>query len=392
MVIKKVIVEKANRLFKMPPPLLPFSETERTRMFLRRTDVLDLAGFRWPVTYTEEMQPEPDQLLPASSREIEQTKENLAAWLSERWGTTINPDKELYLGGSITSLIHQLTLALLDPGDVAFVPEVAVPLYRRAVTAVGAEAIGYEMSAKTDWRPQFDRLNTRLGRVARMLFVNSPHNPTGVELSEKDLTDLAWLAGRENVLVVNDCAYAGIPSQQPTSLMSIRGGRRVGVEVYSLPYLLGLPPMPLGFVVGHREVISALRPLTRLAPAAVTRHQLTLIARAIQDYPSAALMRIRQDIARRSAEAVKLVEALGARGTAALSVPYLWAQLERRTSSTHLARQLYKRHRILVAPGLSFGDNGEGFVRCCLTADAEVYVDAVRRVSRRKLIKRKGSK
>lgn len=388
---KKVIIEKSNRLFKMPPPLLPFSETERSRIFLRKSDVIDLATFNWPVVLAPDEVPDVEGLRPASRAAVASLKEELAAWLGKQFGCNIQPAKEIYVGGSVTTLMHQLSLALLDAGDVAFVPEVGVPLYRRAITAANAEAIGYELSSKTQWRPRFDRLSTRLGRVARVLFVNSPHNPTGVELGDREMSELGWLAGRENILVVNDCAYAGLPARKPVSLLSIKGGKRFGVEVYSFAYLLGLPAMPIGFVVGHADVIAALRPLSRLLPTQIAQYQVDMILRAMRHHPGRALETVRRGVAQSAAEAAKLIAALNLSGTSSGTIPYLWAQIEGRGLSTNLARQLYKRHRILITPGASFGENGEGFLRLSLTASADALAEATRRVSRRTLLKRKGT-
>ena len=389
MVTKKVIAEKANRLFKLPPPLLPFSETERTRLLLRRDDIIDLATFNWPVVYPEDYLPDAAALMPASRKAVSELKEELAAWLTARWSCPLNGDKEIYIGASITSLIHQISLAILDPGDVAFVPDLAVPLYRRAITVANAEAIGYENSVKSDWHPRFDRLNTRLGRVARLMFVNTPHNPTGVELSEKDLTDLAWLAGRENIMLVIDAAYAGIPQRLPASLMSLTGGKRVGVEVHSFSYLLGLPPMPIGFVVGHRDLIAALKPLTRLMPTQISGYQVELIRQGLRHHPGEGLKRVRSLLSETAAESGKLVKALHLEGTATGTIPYLWARIDKRAASTTMVRQLFKRNRLLMTPGHSFGETGEGYVRICLTAGPEAVTQAVKRLARRQILKRK---
>ncbi len=64
---------------------------------------------------------------------------------------------------------------------------------------------------KNNWRPDFERINTRMGRVARLLFLNSPHNPTGAELSEKELANLVWLAGKENTLDRQRCRLSVDP-------------------------------------------------------------------------------------------------------------------------------------------------------------------------------------
>ena len=155
-------------------------------------------------------------------------------------------------------------MAFIDHGDITFVPGLGLPTYRRVVAACGGEPVAYSVMSKDNWKPNFERVGTRLGRVARVMFVNTPHNPTGAELDEKEMADLVWLASKENIMIINDAAYQNISERKSTSLLSITGGRKVGVEVGSFAYHFGLPSMPLSFVVGNPEIISGLKLSSRL--------------------------------------------------------------------------------------------------------------------------------
>jgi aspartate/methionine/tyrosine aminotransferase len=236
--------------------------------------------------------------------------------------------------------------------------------------------------------PQFDRLNTGLGRVARLLFLNSPHNPTGAELTEKDLAELIWLAGRENILLVNDAAYAGLLHRPPASLLAIKGSKRAGVELYSFSYLFGLPRLPFGFAVGNRELISGLKRVASLMP---TRF-IDLAIDGIRKFPSAPLTSLRDRVKAAAASADRLASALRLETAGHPGVPYLWARIDRRTSSATFARSLLKRSRLVVAPGAGFGENGEGYVRFSLLAGAERFDEAAGRIEKRKILRARSRK
>lgn len=386
MLIKKVLIDKANRLYQLPPDLLAFAESNRQKPFLRRADLIDLASFRWPVTFAEDQMPDLDGMLPAGKDQINQLKEELAGWFAKRTKVRITADKGIYIGGSISTLTYQMALAYIDAGDVAFVPSVGIPLYRRVVIACNGEPIGYSISARNDWLPGFDRLRSRLGRVARLLFLNSPHNPTGAELSEKEMAELAWIAGRENILLVNDAAYGAISARQPVSLLSIRGGQKVGVELYSFSYQFGLPPLPFGFAIGSKEAISGLNATSRIVPTMIPKYYIDLALRGIRDYPGTQLKQMRSLISSTGAEANNLLNLLKLEAAGSASVPYLWARISKRRQAVNMARLLFKRYRILAAPGSSFGENGEGYLRFCLTAGAEAFAQATKRIKRRKIL------
>lgn len=390
MLVKKVVIDKANRLYQLPPDIDSFVPAEPRRSLVRKTEVLDLASFAWP-SGDEHGLPEGEAGLQAASRErLDNLKEELAGWFYTYHGAKIDPSKEIFLGGRISSLMFTIALAFVDNGDIAFVPEVGIPLYRRVTTACGGETVSYSVSPKNDWLPDFERIHTRLGRVAGILFVNSPHNPTGAELSEKNMADLVWLAGRENIIVVNDAAYAAISGRKQVSLMSVNGGKRVGVEVYSFAYHFGLPAVPFGFVVGNREIITGAKLAARLVSTFIPDSYVDLALRGIRQFPNDLLRETRAAMAGNSAEGAKLLSMLGLEKAGFDAVPFIWAKIERRRQAATATALLYRRSRILAIPGTAFGDTGEGFLRFSLTAPAALYSAAVQRLRKKRKATRLG--
>ena len=369
----------------MPPEVDDFIPSGRKIFGLSRSGMINLASFRWPVTFDNDQQPRGEDLMPASALQLGGLKEELAAWLSRTHGVRIVPDKEIYIGSGISGLAWQMALAHVDAGDAAFVPGVGVPLYRACVTACNGQPVTYTLSDKTDWKPRLDRLNTGLGRVARLLFLNTPHNPTGAEMTHKEMAELVWIAGRLNILIVNDAAYASISSRPPASLLAVAGGKKVGVELGSFAYQFGLPPLPFAYAVGSREAINGLDKTARLVRCYIPAFAVTMALEAIRRYPSDALVKVRNEISRASAEAAALMSLLGLERAGQPSVPYEWARIERRLPSTNLARTLLRRFRIAVAPGLGFGENAEGYLRFSLLAGAKAFAEACNRVRRSRL-------
>jgi LL-diaminopimelate aminotransferase len=378
--IKKLIIDKADRLYQIPPEVRAHLSDERRNALLRRQDLIDLASLTWPAHLDSAWAPSPANIRPASAELIENLKEELLSWLAANQQVRLASTKEIFIGGRISSLLYNLALAYIDTGDVAFVPDLGVPQYRRVVVACGGEAVGYGISHKHNWTPRFDRIAGGLGRVARVLFLNSPHNPTGTELSDSELADLVRQAAKENILIINDAAYQAIPTRRPVSLLSVEGGRKVGVEVYSFSYQFGLPWLPFGFVAGNHEVIAGLKTAATLNPAYIPEYYVDLAFRAIRKYPSEGLRAVRSLCTKTAAEADKLLEMLSLENVGTSTIPFLWARVQRRRNAGVLARLLYRRYRLLIAPGNSFGENGQGFLRFSLTAGPKAYEEACARI------------
>lgn len=386
MLVKKVIIDKADRLYQMPLDILSFVPSER--LLRKKPELIDLASFRWPLKFPSAEQLPTTELAPAPRERIDELKEAIAAWMSAHHQIRLNPAKEIFVGGGISQTAFALGLATIDSGDAAFVPDLGLPLYRKVVIACGGDPIGYPVSSRNDWRPDFEKIKSRIGRVSRLLFLNTPHNPTGFELSEKDLAALILLASRENIIVVNDAAYQSMSARLPVSLLSVEGARKVAVELYSFSYNFGLPPLPFGFAVGNREVVSGLQSAYSLMRRTIPEYLVDLALRAIRQFPNPQLKSMRLAFNETSAEALELLRLLNLEVTGSPSVPYLWARIEHRPRSATLVRLLYRRNRILVVPGNSFGENGQGFVRLSLTAGSKAFSEAIGRIRNRSPFRR----
>jgi LL-diaminopimelate aminotransferase len=379
--VRKVVIEKADRLYQLPPDPMAYLQSERRRTLPRRVTTLDLATFAWPLTLESSTIPS-SSLAPASNDEIASLKDEIAAWCQSYHGAKIDPEKEIFIGGSVSTLLYLVALAFVDSGDIVFVPSLGVPHYRRVTGAVGGETLRYDVSAKNNWLPSFDRVTSRAGRVARVLFLNSPHNPTGAELDNGTVTDLVWLAGKENVLLVNDASHSTLSGHKSVSLMSVTGGKHVGIELYSIPRTFGTPSIPLGFAVGNKDAIAGLISAAQVVPQVTNSWMISLAREAIRSRTDR-IEPVRRHIAQSRAAVMTLCETLELEPVGYQSIPFVWAKIEGRKPASALAATLFRRSRILVTPGSAFGDNGEGHIRFSLTAESGVVESAHQRIAKK---------
>jgi len=381
--IKRVLIDRATRLHQSPPDILSTLQSESKTTLIRKADLIDLGSFNWPIILENDQSPPANRLKQASSGDFERLKESIAEWMGHHHRVKINASKEIHIGGGLQNLILSITMAFLDPGDIAFVPELGIPMYRRGIIASGGEPISYSVNHKESWLPRFDRLQSRLGSVARLLILNSPHNPTGVRLNEKRIAELIWLAARENILIVNDASLQSLCGSQSTSMLSIEGGSKVGVELYSFPELLGLPDLPFGFIVGNRDVIAGLNAISKTLPVHIPAYWVDLAIEGFRKFPLQSLADVRKQFELSSAKADKLLEKLDLEKVSQSNSPFIWAKIGRRRSSLATARLLYRRNRILVAPGSTFGISGEGYLRFSLTSKPADYQKSASRIKNR---------
>ncbi len=383
MPVKKVVIEKANRVYQLPPPLFTSLPPKREKTLLKKTDFLNFSSFEWGVETESDITLKADSLKQASKSKLELLKTELAKWFEKFNGAQLDPEKEIFVGGGVRNLILNIGLTFIDRGELVFVPELGYPHYKRVIAACGGDDVSYATSAKSDWMPDFSTLSSSIGRIARLLFLNSPHNPTGAVLLEKDYSRLFAMASKENVMIVNDATYQSLSDSRVPSMLSVKGAQKVGVELHSFSHTFGLPSLPFGFAAGHAEVINGLSQISNLSPQPVLNFYCDMALEAMRKFPSPALKSINRKISDSRAEALKLFDLLELEPKGHNTVPFLWGKIEGRRSSSIAAKILYHAGKIVALSGTEFGEGGEGYLRFSLTAAPETYVKAIQRLKKR---------
>jgi LL-diaminopimelate aminotransferase len=389
--IKRVILDKADRLYHFPFDLEDFFPRRTIKTAEKRVPTIDLGHFRWPV---EPQLPASgsDPFEIAGEHDLAALKETLADWLSKEFGFRPDPRKELYISQGIRRIVFEVFQAFIEYGDVVLCPEPGVPFYRRLAISVCGVPVAYPISAKSNYKTPFTKLASNLGKAAKILIINNPSNPFGTLLDETELAELLRLASKQNLFVINDAAYCSLAEEKYVPLRSVRGGEKVGLEIFSIPFTFGLPYSPFGFAVGPPEVINGLEIIGKTIGRVIPKPWIDPAIKAIEGFPSEDLKKLNKRIDRSRHEAMHLIDKINCRHIGGQSGPFIWVKLPEKKQSGTYAATLLRRRRILALPGTAFGTTGEGFIRLSLTAGPEEYKEALSRLSKRFTVRTKAGK
>jgi len=297
-------------------------------------------------------------------------REAAAEYLRTWHGVTgADPAHVLPLIGS-KELVGLLPLLLdLREGDVVGYPRLAYPTYEIGALVARAEPVTYD-----DPVTELDPARTKL------LWLNSPSNPTGRVLGAAELRRIVAWAREHGVLVVADECYLelGWEGTEPVSVLhpDVCGDRHDGlIAVHSLSKRSNFAGYRGALLAGDPAVVAELlgvrKHLGMLVPAPV---QAAMIA-ALGDRAHAVEQKERY--ARRRAALREAFEGAGFRIEHSEASLYLWAT--RGEDCWETVGDLAKSG-ILVAPGEFYGPGGERFVRIAFTATDERVAAAVRRL------------
>jgi succinyldiaminopimelate transaminase len=292
------------------------------------------------------------------------------AALDRRFGVSGVPEAAVLPTIGSKELVAWLpTLLGAGPGDLVVIPDLAYPTY-----AVGAQLAGAE----------FERAEglTGLGpRRPKLLWVNSPSNPTGRVLPVEHLRKMVEWARERDTVVVSDECYLGLhwEGEAPVSVLhpSVSGGDHTGLlAVHSLSKVSNLAGYRAGFVTGDPELVAQL--------LEVRKHAGMIVPRPVQEAMTVALTddaHIAEQRSRYAARRAVLRPALESAGftvehsTAGL---YLWST---RGEDAWTSLNWLADHGILVAPGTFYGPTGGNHVRVALTATDERIAAAADRLT-----------
>lgn len=308
-------------------------------------------------------------------------KQAAAEFYFREYGVTINPDKEVaILFGGKAGLV-EIPQCLLNPGDTVLVPDPGYPDYLSGVALARAEMVRMPLKEKNHFLPDYKELSVDVLAKARLMFLNYPNNPTGACATEKFFAETVKLASQNDICVVHDFAYGaiGFDGEQPVSFLQTEGAKEVGIELYTLSKTYNMAGWRVGFAVGNESVISAIELLQD--------HLYVSLFGAVQEAAAAALTEsqecvreLNQTYERRRNVLIDGLQSIGWNVTAPKGSFFAWLKVPDGQSSEQFADILLEQAHIMVAPGIGFGEFGEGYVRVGLLTSEERLKEAVRRI------------
>ena len=310
-------------------------------------------------------------------------REAAAAYMQRRFGVRVDPFSELHpLIGSKEGIAH-LAMALLDPGDVAIVPEPGYAVYEGGTVLAGATPHRYALTPRTDFLLELEEIPGAVLERAKLVYLNYPNNPTAAVAPRAYLERTVALCRRRGIVIAYDNPYCEITfdGSAAPSILEIPGAREVAVEFHSLSKTFCMTGWRLGWAVGRPELIAA---LARVKNYVDTGAFLAVQAAGAAVLPQAETL-ARGYVARFRERRDALLPALRAQGfepATPAATMYVWVPLPEGVASAAFAQRALEDAGVVTLPGSGFGAGGEGFFRLALTVGAARLVEAAARLGK----------
>ena len=299
-----------------------------------------------------------------------------------RHGVTLSDDQVQITNGS-KDAIAQFALAVLNPGDLAIAPQPGYPTYNIGHVFSSACTHYAPLLAENDFLVDFDAIPADVCRLAKILWLNYPNNPTTATASLEFFQRAVEFGRKHNILICHDNAYGEncYDGYKAPSILQVEGAADVAVEFFSLSKAFNMTGWRAGAMLGNASAVAALRAVKDNTDNGSLRAIQFASAKAL-DQADQLLPRINAVYQRRRDMVVGVLNANGWNITPPKATIYIWAPVPQKygRSSAAFAADLLEKAGVVVTPGLGYGQWGEGFFRISLTYPDAVLKEALERI------------
>ncbi len=296
-------------------------------------------------------------------------RQAIAARVARRTGQVCAADNVAVVPGAQGGLYCALQ-CLAGPGDEVIVPEPIYATYQGVISACGADMVTVPLRPETGFHPDLDALAAAVTPKSRMIWINSPHNPTGAVFTQAEIDGIAALCRRHDLWLLSDEVYEDLAFARPhVSAWSLPGMADCTIVVSSLSKSHAIPAFRFGWVVGPPALSSHLSNLvlcmTYGSPAFIQDGALVALQRELPE-----VVALHEEYrARASLLTALLREAPGCRAVPPEGGMFVLLDIRGTgLEAGDFAARLLARERVAVLPCDGFGASAAGHLRIALSA------------------------
>ncbi|HNK14118.1 MAG: LL-diaminopimelate aminotransferase [Nitrospira sp.] len=383
-------IEVATRIKTLPPYLFAAIDKMKQEALARGVDIINL-GIGDPDL------PTPTPIIESLAQAAKNPKHHqypsyegmlsfrkaVADWYRRRFNVTLDPANEvLTLIGSKEGIGH-VHLAFVDPGDIVLVPSPGYPVYPVGTSFCGGVSHIMPLTKANGFLPDLNAIPKDVARKAKLMWLNSPNNPTSVIMSKDYFKRVVDFAQENRIIVCHDAAYSEIyyDGKRPASFLEIDGAKDVGVEFHSLSKTYNMTGWRLGFAVGNKDVLAGLGKVKSQLDSGVFEaiQAAGITALGLEDSVTDELRKIYQE---RRDTLVPGLKQLGLEVDPPPAAFYIWVTVPKGYTSASFTAHLLEKAGIVTTPGNGFGAPGEGYIRMTVCTTKERLAEAVERIKK----------
>ncbi len=309
---------------------------------------------------------------------IPELRKGFSEFYLNHYGVSFEDAEILPLMGSKEGIMH-VSMAFLNPGDEALIPNPGYPTYTSVTNLVGAVPLFYDLKEESQWFPDLELLEKSDLSKVKIMWVNYPHMPTGASATLDLYERLVNFCIKHQILLVNDNPYSFVLTEKPLSVFQVPKAKEIALELNSLSKSFNMAGWRVGMIVGNSTLIDAVLKVKSNMDSGMFYGIQKGAVEALKNKKEwfqnlNEIYRRRRNLVWQLAEKLNLTYDKNAVGL------FVWAKLPKGIeSSEKFIDEVLHQKDIFIVPGTVFGANGEGYVRFSLCLEEEKIQQAIDR-------------
>ena len=382
-------MQEFRRINRLPPYVLATVDALKKELRQKGEDIIDMGMGNPDIPTPKHIV---KKLIEASKNErnhrysasagIPKLRLAISDWYKRRFDVDIDPDQEAVATMGVKEGVSHLILATIGPGDVVFVPNPTYAIHPYSVIIAGGDIRSIPIGPDRDFIEDLISASKQTLPNPKMLIISYPHNPTTTVVDLKFFQKIVKFCRERDIMVIHDFAYADIvfDGYEPPSLLQVPGAKKIGVEFYSLSKSYSMPGWRVGFCVGNKDMIAALKRIKSYLDYGM--FQPIQIASIIAlNGPYDCVQEIAETYRQRRDALVDGLDRIGWHIEKPKATMFVWARIPeqyRKMGSVEFAKMLIKTAKVAVSPGMGFGEYGDEYVRFALVENTHRTRQAIR--------------
>ena len=314
-------------------------------------------------------------------------RQEIAEYLATRYHVSYDPEKEILVTVGASEAIDLALRACLRPGDEVILPDPGYVSYAPCVTFAQGTPVPVPTLAEDEFRLTAANLEKAITEKTRALIFPYPNNPTGAVMTREEMTKIAALAEKHDLLVISDEIYSELTySGEKIAFSSLLGMRERTILINGFSKAFAMTGWRLGYACGPREILYEMNKIHQYAIMCAPRQAQVAGFEALKKnrengFEDVEMMRRSYDRRRRV-----MVDALRKMGLDCFEPRgafYCFPSIRRTgLTSEEFCTRLLREYKVVCVPGDAFGQSGAGHIRCCYATDLNRMLEAFSRMEK----------
>lgn len=307
-------------------------------------------------------------------------KEAIVNFYQRQYNVTLDKEDEVCILYGTKNGLVALPTCVVNPGENVLLPDPGYTDYLAGVMLADANPVPLNLDPP-DYFPNWDNVDKEVLNNTALVYLTYPNNPTGSTATKEVFDEAIERFKGTKTKIVHDFAYSafGFDAKNP-SILASKHGKDVAIEIFSLSKGYNMSGFRVGFAVGNKDMIQALKKYQTHTNAGMFGALQDAATYALNHYDEFLEAQNETFKRRRDKFEAQLSEArlpfVHSKGGI-----YSWLRTPPGYDSETFEQYLLKEKSILVAPGIPFGENGKHYVRISLALEDTLLDEAARRLT-----------